>query len=132
MAITFTPAEFKVRFPEFATVDDALIQTQLDRAEKLLIESVWGDCYYEDGVYLLAAHFLAVQQNRAASAGSSGSLGTFGSVISRSVGDVSVTFGRRPVASTAEEFYTSTPYGQEYWAMLRQVGTGAVAVGWVS
>jgi hypothetical protein len=130
MAIVFTPAEFKIRFPEFATVDDSLIQPQLDRAEKLLIESVWGDCYYEDGVYLLAAHFLSIQQRRAAD-GSTGS-SAFGPVTSRSVGDVSVSFGRRAVTSTAEEFYTSTPYGQEYWAMMRQVGTGAVAVTWVN
>jgi hypothetical protein len=130
MAITFTPAEFKIRFPEFASVDDAIIQPQLDRAEKILIESVWGDCYYEDGVYLLAAHFLAVQQARQQGGTTGGTV--FGPVLSKSVGDVSVTFGRRTATSTSEEFYGSTPYGQEYWAMLQHVGRGAVAVTWVN
>jgi hypothetical protein len=124
MAFTPTPAEFKTRFPEFANVSDAEIQTQLDRALAYLPEDRWG-CYYEDGVYLLAAHFLAIKIAREASGGSGGSAG---SVSSRKVGDVTVTFARLPSGSASQDFYMSTPYGQEWWVLMRLVGMGAVAI----
>ena len=60
--MALTPADFKIRFPEFVLVDDARIQFWLDDAVFEVGEGAWGTMY-EKGVMLLAAHLLTIDQN---------------------------------------------------------------------
>ena len=118
-----TPAQFKERFPEFDSIADARIETFINKAALLVGSCKWGDLY-DEGIALLAAHYLALSilQESASSAISSFP------VSSKKVGDVQINFAIPASASAMESFYTKTPYGQEYWALVRLVGIGAVAV----
>ena len=118
-----TPDEFKVRFPEFDSIEDDRIQFFLDKAALLVSECRWGTLY-DEGVALLAAHYLALSiiQESASSATPSFP------VSSKKVGDVQINYAVPTAASGTEAYYNSTPYGQEYWSLVRLVGIGAVAV----
>jgi hypothetical protein len=121
-----TPTEFKDRYPEFTSIDDSRIQLFLDDAALELDSSLWGN-WYDRGLAALAAHFLSLSI-KAGSAG--GSAGSVGPVASRSVGDVSVSFGMYSggAAGTSDDFYKSTVYGQDYLRLMKLVGIGIVAV----
>lgn len=118
-----TPTQFKERFPEFATQTDERIQVFLDKAALLVSACKWGNLY-DEGVALLAAHYLALSilQSSASSA-----TPTF-AIASKKVGDVQINYAVPSAASGTEAYYNSTPYGQEYWSLVRLVGMGAVAV----
>ena len=121
------PSTFKIRFPEFVTVDDSRIQLWLDDAELEVGESAWGTLY-EKGVMLLAAHFLFIdQENQDSGDGAGGS--SMSRVTAKSVGDVSVSFARATAADATEDWYMQSSYGSEYWRLKMRVGMGAVAVG---
>jgi len=122
--MALTPADFKIRFPEFVTVDDARIQFWLDDAALEVGEAAWGPLY-EKGSMLLAAHLLELDIQRVDSGSGSSSLAR---VTSKKVGDVSVTFARSSTDST-EDWYNQTDYGSEYLRLKLRVGMGAVAVG---
>jgi hypothetical protein len=47
------------RFPEFAALGSALVQSKLDQAERSIDADVWGDLA-DDGHAQLAAHLLAM------------------------------------------------------------------------
>lgn len=123
--MTVTPADFKLRYPEFDPVDDARVQIFLDDAALEMCESAWGDLY-DRGQAALAAHMLAIANQTEASGGTGG--GASGPVASRSIGDVSVSFGLSSSSSKSEDWYTSTPYGSDYWRLVKIVGMGAVVV----
>lgn len=120
-----TPTTFKARYTEFASESDARIQVYIDDAELELNEGQWGD-FYDRGLSALTAHLLAIANRNAASTGSGISLG--GSLTSRSVGSVSVSFGSSASTGSAEDFYLSTAYGAEYWRLCKIVGMGIIAV----
>ena len=120
--MAITPASFKARFPEFASVSDARVQVFIDDAELELNETCWGDLYNK-GLSYLTAHFLSLGEGS-----SNGDANPQNVLTSRSVGDVSVGFQAASTLSTDEAYFGSTVYGQEYWRMLMQVGMGAVAI----
>ena len=68
--MALTAADFKIRYPEFDSVDDVTVDRFIADAEQELAEACWGDLY-ERGVFALAAHFLSLDQKRQA-AGSGG------------------------------------------------------------
>lgn len=117
-----TPAEFKIRFPEFGSVLDARVQLFLDDAELELDTSRWGD-RYDKGQALLAAHYLTLSLKAASGASSSS-----GTVASKSIGDVSVSYAVASSVSKTEDFYSSTIYGLEYLVLARLVGAGMVVI----
>jgi len=121
-----TAEEFKLRFPEFAAVPDGRVDLFIADATIELCPTRWG-ARYEKGLAYLAAHYLAIALKNEA-AGGAGS--TVSPLASRSVGDVSVSFatGSSGSAGKGEEFYNSTAYGQEYWALMQLVGIGVVVV----
>lgn len=125
--MSVTPTTFKARYTEFSTLSDATVQIYLSDAELELDEGRWGTLY-DRGLAALAAHFLALAQQSAA-AGTGGG-GAVGPVTSKSIGDVSVSYGwsNSGSGSATSDYYNSTTYGQDYWRLVQIVGYDAVAV----
>jgi hypothetical protein len=122
--MALTPADFKIRFPEFVSVDDSRIQFWLDDAQLEVGEPAWGTLY-EKGVMLLSAHLLSVDQSNSDEDESGGATGN---VTSRSVGDVSVSFAKATSDSSSDDWYLQTNYGSEYLRLKKRVGMGIVAI----
>lgn len=120
-----TPTTFKVRYPEFSSVDDSRIQLFIDDATLEMSEEKWGDLY-DRGLSALAAHLLAIATQNAASGGTGASIG--GEIASRAVGSVSVSFTTSNSMDSSLKFYMSTAYGAEYWRLVLLVGVGWVAI----
>jgi hypothetical protein len=126
--LSITAAEFKTRFPEFASETDARVNTMIARAELRVNEGLW-DTWYDEGLYYLSAHFLA-RANAAALAASGGGVTASGPLASKSVGDVSISFSNATPADMSEGYLNSTSYGAEFWSMAMTVGTQLGVVGW--
>ncbi|QIG73250.1 putative structural protein [Rhizobium phage RHph_N17] len=113
-----TPAEFKTRFPVFASVDDATVQMILDEAVAEVGET-WIEAYRTPGVLYLAAHLLA-SQGLGYSAGSGGAAVT-GAIKRRKVGDVETEFAGVAGGGNGDFYgYASTIYGQQFMRLLRK------------
>jgi hypothetical protein len=54
-----SPAEFRVRYPEFADTNDVQLQRWLTEAESQTPLEVWAE-HRDKGICLLAAHYLAL------------------------------------------------------------------------
>ena len=121
--MTISAANFKLRYTEFDSVDDARVEIFLDDAALEISESIWGTLYSR-GVYALTAHLLTLNDKSAAGGGSS----TVGPVTSRAVGDVSVSFGLAAVKSKSDEYLGSTLYGSEYLRLKGLICHGAIAI----
>lgn len=114
--------QFRLRFPEFASASDDIVLLYLSDAILELSLQVWTR-YYEKGVLHHAAHHLAIS-GQCPDVQSSGA----GPVQSRSVGDVSVSFGGVAFGTTGETFWTQTKYGCEYLRLLNLVSNGFFVV----
>ncbi len=122
-------ATFKIRFPEFDTVADSRVDLFLSLAVLEVGEIPWGDLY-EEGVFLLAAHKLQLDQNRNQAANQPVGGGSVGPLASRKIGDVSISFASTGSGSSSDSEYIlkSTVYGQEYFRLRSFVGVGMVAI----
>jgi len=118
---------FIARFPEFTAVAEARIQLFLDEALLEIREGDWGD-FYTKGLNLMTAHLLTLADMQAASTG--GASGSLGPVASRSVGDVSVSFGVSATATAtgSDAWLNASPYGQELARLIEVVGCDMVSV----
>lgn len=122
--MALTPTDFKIRYPEFEEVPDARIQFMLDDAALEVSEAAWG-ALYEKGSMLLCAHLLSISQSNSDDDDSGGDTGN---VVSKSIGDVSVSFAKATSESSSDDWYLSTSYGAEYLRLKKRVGMGIVAV----
>lgn len=52
-----TPAELKLHFPAFAAVDDAVVQYNIDRANRS-VDLTWTEGDYTTAIELLACHYM--------------------------------------------------------------------------
>lgn len=112
-----TPSSFKIRFPEFASIDDAIIQMLLDEAYLFI-----GENKYQDTMVLYwTAHNLVIQQNQ-----ESGNSGASSTVASESVGNVSTSYAMPTIDNSDIAFYMSTSYGQKYLQYKRALCIGNV------
>ncbi len=101
---TTTPANFKIRFPEFVSESDSRIQLFIDDATSV----VNANCPNSDlMITYLTAHLLT-----SANATEGGNTDSIQPIASESVGDVSRSFGG--TAGDASDGYYSTAYGQRY------------------
>ena len=101
-----TPADIKIRFPEFVAIDDARIQLFIDDA----IVTVNTKCPNSDlMITYLTAHLLTLGTQTEA-----GDTTPIQNIASESVGDVSRSFGGTASASSNDNFYTGTAYGMRY------------------
>jgi hypothetical protein len=114
-------ATFRARFPQFDSVDDAVVTLCLDDAELDAAESVFGDLWGL-AVSWLAAHYLATRYDLAGGASGSAPLQR---QTARTVDKASVTF-----ADTGEggfdSMLASTRYGQEFLRLGRRFTGGPI------
>lgn len=116
-----TPSEFKLIFPEFSGSPDAAIQNSLNKADLRVSQSVWGD-FYEEGIGFYAAHDLAMACMRVQTKGASDDN------VSESAGDVSRSRDSKMMQDAAANPLLRTSYGQEFLALSKSLGFGALAV----
>lgn len=116
-----TTAEFKLRFPEFASEDDALIQIYIDDAVVILNEAYWGT-RYDLGLYYYTAHTLRLRLNSTASSGA-----TVAQVARKAVDGTSVAYNISPDAPGGA-WLNSTSYGQRYLELRSSLGVPAIVV----
>jgi hypothetical protein len=121
--MALTAADFKIRYPEFDSVEDTRIDLYISDADTELSESCFGDLY-ERAVFALAAHFLALDIARQ----DSGSGGMTAPLQSRSIGDVSWSHAIASVDSAGDQYLGSTQYGQEFMRLSDLSSPGAVVV----
>ncbi|MEX3929748.1 DUF4054 domain-containing protein [Paraburkholderia sp. BR10936] len=131
-----TVAEFRARFPEFESNSDEQVTAALEDALPWNGYSRWESKYVQ-GVCTLAAHLLALANQRAQSASAAGggvATGIFRFALSRRAGALSITYGTTGSSSTTggpgqvPYFLSLTTYGIEWWSMARIVGMGAVVL----
>ena len=131
-----TPADLKLRFPEFVPVSDARIQIFLNDAI-LEVGDLWLESDRARAQILLASHRLTMAGEPGQSAGtSSGSGSTLGSPESIKVGDVAVTYESRTGSNSSglsgltgiEREYLRTAYGVQYLEILQKNSYPVLAV----
>jgi hypothetical protein len=120
-----TASQFKTRFPEFTDIDDDRIEFFIQDAVLECSEQAYG-ALYPKVVCLLAAHFLSISNRFALSA--TGMALSGGSLTSRTVGDVTVSFATRAAATSDEEYYRQSPYGAEFYRLQISAGMGMLVV----
>ena len=111
--VTFDPAKFMARYPQFADCDPAFLQACFDEAGLYLnnteLSPVTDVGERERLLHMLVAHLVAL--NAAIEQGNSG----VGRVASASEGSVSVSLDYGAVTGS-QAWYAQTPYGASYWA----------------
>jgi hypothetical protein len=106
-----TPAQFKDRFAEFATVSDSRIQLFLDEAALSVNVSLWG-IKADLGQAYLAAHLLTIDKR--------GGSGAAGMVTSEKVGDLSRNYAA-PNTGALDPTLSATSYGIEFLRLRRSI-----------
>lgn len=122
-----TPETFKARYPEFAPVNDALIQLVLNEAVGEVGET-WMDRDRARAQMLLVAHRLTLEGEPDRTNTGSGAAG-IGAIKRDKVGDSETEFFG-PTGSSSDATGSGlslTAYGREYLALLRK-NFAAVAV----
>jgi len=122
-----TPDDIRARYPEFGDPPtDATIQIYIDDAVSELSGAEWGDDY-DGGLSALTAHFLSLHLMQQ---GGGGTSGPAKNVSARKVGDVSVNFDTAGgiAGDGLYNYYSTTPYGQEYWRLVTLLGVGMLTV----
>ena len=108
---------FKIRYPEFASVSNALISLILAEAG-VVVTDAWFEDDRQRAQMLWAAHRLTVEGEPARSSGG-GSIALSGPVKSHKVGDVSVEFAGVGGGGADRVGFASTTYGQEFLELMR-------------
>lgn len=121
---------FREAFPEFsdaAVFPDARVKFWLTLGKKMCDERKWLD-FYEEGVYLFAAHNLYLERERRIAGGVVGGAGSVGAVtsISKSIDGVSKSVSMATGHYDDAGQYGATVYGQQYWDLVLMVGAGGI------
>lgn len=131
MATLVSPAQFKVRYPEFNSVADPIVQQALDDADEEINVDVWGTRAVK-GESALAAHKLVTSGalNDPNATGIQGS----GPVQNMKVGDVSLSFDVNAIARAVDTQgldmgLATTKYGLEYTRLLKSLACGGAVTG---
>lgn len=118
-------AAFRLWFPEFSAVTDATVNFWITRSLPHFDVARWDDLL-EEGQAQWVAHNVSEQVTAAASG--AGASNEFGAIKLRA-GDTEITYSDSAVqAQVSAGPYGRTTYGQRYLDLVRQVGTGALAV----
>lgn len=126
--MAITPALFKIRFPEFDSVDDARIQIYIDDSVLIVNENYWG-VKYNLGLYYLTAHYLALAiSNEAIVSSGPAPPGLTGPVSSRSVGDSSISYSNNPADGDASKYLSQTSYGAHFLYLMQTLRIAAYVV----
>jgi hypothetical protein len=113
--VVFEAAVFKVQYPAFATIDNAVLQIDFDIATMFLNNSccsVVKDANIRERLlYMVTAHIAALLQGENGKAPS----GLVGRVDKASEGTVSVSAAYVNDMSMSEAYFAQTPYGAMFW-----------------
>ena len=114
-----TIEEFRTFYPEFATVNDSVIQRYLDRFVCQFGADYGCDTDELQGLY--TAHRVAIWQKT-----SSGANGPQLITTSRRVGDVAVSGEIVGFGDNSYGDYAVTSYGAQFWADIQMYGGGPI------
>ena len=120
-----TPADFKIRFPEFSGIADERIQMFLDDAADLMgIPDKWccGESRYNVAQCYYAAHMLAMSERT-----DGGDSSSTGPISHKEVDDVVIKRAVQAVSPHLEDLY-STSYGKRYIQYRKICFTGPIGV----
>lgn len=127
--VTFDPAAFKARFPEFATQTDPVLTAQWNTAALYVTTENYGRLMDDGRVYavqLMTAHLLRLAANIAADAGGAG---TPSIVAQASIDKVRITLAPPPTPDARTYWLNLTPYGQQLIVFLQARAVGGFYVG---
>ncbi|MDF2114801.1 DUF4054 domain-containing protein [Roseiarcaceae bacterium H3SJ34-1] len=130
--VTPTAAAFKLRYPSFTNVDDALIYLVIAEASGAVSEG-WAIADQQPGILAYAAHLLTLDgYGGIAVEPGDGNVDVAGPVSAVEVGDVKTTFStqgrvRYTLRNAAEGSLADTVYGRRYLD-LRRRNVAAVVV----
>lgn len=114
-----TPADFKARYPSFASVDDAVIQGVLDNEVPLYVGQNWiNQANYTQGAMLYAAHALTLDGFGTGPEAQAAGKGLLGYSSIRS-GSLSLTRASRGSAAEVAGSLALTSYGQRFLEIQR-------------
>jgi hypothetical protein len=114
-----TVAEFKERYPDFVSVDNAVVLAQIEESDLLLNSALFGD-RYPIVLGLSVAHELSVNITKTASSTTP--------VISRTIERGSITYAV-PKPTNKSSYYFSTKYGKKLIEILennREIFAGTI------
>jgi hypothetical protein len=116
-----TYAEFVAQYPEFATLQQAVVESRLSLSSRILSKRAWGD-FFSDAIGLDTAHNLAIQAAAGATP-TGGFQGAVGPVSSVSAAGISTSFNTPSVdvANKSDSWYMKTSYGQQFLLLRDQV-----------
>jgi Protein of unknown function (DUF4054) len=125
-----TAADFKERFPRFASVSNTVLDAVISEASGQA-DTTWLERDYAPAIMYYAAHLLVMEGVDGAPGGGSG--GGVGPVKSESIGDSSVSYGGAATTVASASTYSkdtlrSTSYGQMYLRLLRQNQPGILVI----
>jgi hypothetical protein len=125
-----TPARFRLFFPEFDadTYPDDRVSFWIEQGMLSVTPERWHELY-EQGLALLVAHNLVMQQReiQASSLGGTSIPGAVqGSMASKTVDNVSSAYNQQGIVREDIGAYGLTNYGIRYYDMLMNVGAGGV------
>jgi hypothetical protein len=131
---------FRTAYPAFsdaATWPDATLTKALCEGDVETGGKNWGayedDChnFKQRGMFLFAAHWLAVTYPKGATDPTTQSGSAKNTVTSKSVGDESVSFGAASVADIGDSgngWLASTGFGQQFMRLRKRAGMGALGL----
>lgn len=118
-----TVSSIKMRFPEFADVDDAVVEFAIEEA-RLEVGSNWTSGYNVAIVYL-TAHYVA----SSVASSMSGGTGDAGPIASESIGRLSISYANQSGNTTATHGdVTTSSYGRRYDELLQRNFGGPVVI----
>lgn len=123
-AVPFDIAAFRVRYPEFASVSDALLYAYFEEAQ-VYLNNTGTSPVCREGLRsvlfnMLVAHLAALYSGTNGQAPSGG----VGRLSQATEGSVSVSFDVGSNVSDAEAWFAQTKYGWGYWQATRAYRTG--------
>jgi len=131
---------FRTAYPAFSdevTWPDSVVTTALCEGDAETGGRGWGtyddEChnFKQRGMFMFAAHWLTTTYPKGATDDTAQSGNANNAVLSKSVGDESVTFGAASVADISDSgngWLASTSWGQQFMRLRRRAGMGARAV----
>lgn len=122
-----TPTEFLALYPAFsdtARYPTASVQAELQVAGLRVSEERWSELR-QHGIGLLTAHRLLLG-SQAAAAAAVGGFGASGSITSKSVSKVSVSYDASGTNAEGAGDFNLTTYGREFWRLANAFGMGGL------
>lgn len=114
-----TAAEFKARFPAFATVDDAVVNVVLAESA-LRVDDTWvSEADFKLGINLLTAHILTLDGHGTGAESESAKAGALGFKVMKSGGLTLERFAASESAANGDQL-SLTSYGRRFIDLLKR------------